>query len=152
MSAQGRPANQEKEVKTSVGVEFFAVAEVGNGSPADQLHDEVGAALLALPAIEDLGDVRVVHHRESLTLGLEAGHHLTGVHSGLENFNGDAAADRRGLLGHEDGAEAAFADALEDLIQPAGAEGGAFQWIAPGRPGLARCRISGQRIGLQPVD
>src|SRR5262249_41798636 len=53
-----------------------------------------------------------------LPLGLEAGNDLARVHARLENLQGDLAAERLLLLGHEDDAEAAFADLLQQLVRP----------------------------------
>jgi hypothetical protein len=44
----------------------------------DQVHHEVGLTALGLPGIEHLGDVRVVHHRQRLSFGLEPGNDLLG--------------------------------------------------------------------------
>ena len=43
--------------------------------------------------VEDLRDVRVVHQRQRLPLGLEARDHLTRVHAQLDELERDAAAD-----------------------------------------------------------
>ena len=40
-----------------------------------------------------------------------------GIHTGLDDFECDAAAHRAGLLGHEDQAHAAFADLLKELVR-----------------------------------
>jgi hypothetical protein len=42
---------------------------------------------------------------------------LFGVHPGLDDFRGNAAADRVFLFGHVDGAHAPLADLLEQLVQ-----------------------------------
>ena len=44
----------------------------------DQLHDEVGVAVRARPAVEQAGDRRMVEAGEDLPFGLEAGHDLGG--------------------------------------------------------------------------
>jgi hypothetical protein len=54
----------------------------------------------------------VVHHRQCLTLGLESGHDLLGVHAGLDDFQRYKAADGVGLLGFVDLTHAALADFL----------------------------------------
>jgi hypothetical protein len=54
----------------------------------------------------------VVHHRQRLPLGLEAGDDLAAVHAGLDDLEGDLALDRVRLLGHEHDAHAALADLL----------------------------------------
>jgi hypothetical protein len=64
----------------------------------------------------------VVHEGEGLALGYEAGDDLSGIHAGLDDFQGDAAADRVGLFGHEDDAHTAFADLFEEFV---GADRGA---------------------------
>ena len=46
------------------------------GTPVDQLHDEVGPAGVGGAGVEDPGDVGVVHQRQGLALGLEAGDDL----------------------------------------------------------------------------
>ena len=68
------------------------------------------------PASKIFGDVRMVHHRERLPLGLEPGDDLPAVHAQLDDLEGDAAFDRLALLGHPDFAEAAFADLFQQLV------------------------------------
>ena len=88
------------------------------GDALDQLHDEVGPAGVGGAGVEHPGDVGVVHHRQGLPLGLEAGDHLGGVHPRLDDLDGDLAADGLGLLGHVDDAHAPLADRLEQLVGP----------------------------------
>ena len=118
-------ADLDEEMEPLLGVEVFLVAEGGDRGAAHQFNHEVEPPLLGLAAVEDAGDVRVVHHGERLALGLEAGDDLARVHACLEDFDRDAAADRFGLIGHVDGAEATLADFLKDLVAVAGAEPGA---------------------------
>jgi hypothetical protein len=92
------------------------VAEIRDRRPLDQLHDEVGPSPGRSAAVENFGDVRIIHDRQGLPLGLEAGHHLLGVHSGLEDLQRHFAADRLGLFRHEDHAKAAFPDLLQQLV------------------------------------
>ena len=58
----------------------------------------------------------MIHDGQRLPFRLEAGDHLARVHARLEDLQGDLAADRLGLLGHEDHAEAAFADLFEKFV------------------------------------
>jgi hypothetical protein len=88
----------------------------------DQVHDEIRPAAARLPGVEDLGDIQVVHQGQCLPFRLEAGDNLTGVHPRLEDFERYHTANRLLLLGHEDDAEAAFADLLQELV---GADNGA---------------------------
>src|SRR5262249_17579515 len=48
--------------------------------------------------------------------GLEAANDLRRVHAGLDDLQRDAALDGFGLLGQPDGAHAALADALQQLV------------------------------------
>ena len=100
----------------SRGVRLVLVAVAGDRDALDQLHDEVGPARVGRAGVEDLGDVGVVHQGQGLPLGLEAGEDLAAVHAGLDDLQGDHALHRLGLLGHVDGAHAAFADLLQQLV------------------------------------
>ena len=59
----------------------------------------------------------MVHQGQRLALGLEAAEDLGRVHAGLDDLEGDAALDRLGLLGHPDGAHAALAQLLQQLVR-----------------------------------
>ena len=93
---------------------MLLVAVLGDRHALHQVHHEVRpAALSVVPGVEHPGDVRMVHHRQGLPLGLEAGDHLPRVHARLDDLERDRPLDRLGLLGHEDHAHAAFADLLQ---------------------------------------
>ena len=85
---------------------------------ADEFHDEEGPAKLRRTGVEDLGDVRVLHHRERLPLLLEAGDDFLRVHAELDDLQRHAPPHRLLLLGHPHDAEAALADLLEELVRP----------------------------------
>src|SRR5262249_18882385 len=74
--------------------------------------------------IQHLGDVGVVHQGQGLAFGLEAGDDLPRIHAGLDDLQSYFAANRLLLLGHEDDAEAAFADLLNELVRPDHGAGG----------------------------
>ena len=59
----------------------------------------------------------MVHQGEGLTLGLEASHHVVGVHAQLDELEGDGAADRRDLLGLVHDAHAAFAEDANQAVR-----------------------------------
>jgi len=56
------------------------------------------------------------HHRQRLTLGLETGDDILGVHAELDDFHCDAAANRFFLFGHVNHAAAAFAKPLKQFV------------------------------------
>src|SRR2546425_353622 len=64
------------------------------------------------------GHVRVVHQSQGLALRLEARQDLARVHAGLDDLQRDLAADRFHLFRQEDGAHAAFAQVLQELVRP----------------------------------
>ena len=93
------------------------IAVVRQLDTTHQLHREVGAAVLGGAGVQDLGDIGMLHHRECLPLGLEAGQDLLGVHAGLEDLQRDSAPHRLDLLGLVDDAHAAFAEHLENAVR-----------------------------------
>ena len=68
------------------------------------------------PASRNLGDVRMVHHRQCLTLGLEAGDDGFGVHAQLDDLECHASANGLSLFGHIDYAATAFSHPLKNLV------------------------------------
>ena len=92
------------------------VAVLGDPDPLDQFHDKVGPAVVRRPCVEDSGDVGMVHHRQSLALGLEPGDDLAAVHARLDDLQRDAAPDRLPLFGHRNFAHPAHPDSLQQLV------------------------------------
>ena len=101
---------------------MITVAVLGDRHAPDQFHDEERAAGGGGADIEEPGDVRMLHDRQGLALGLETGDNLSGVHSRLDDLERHLAPHRVSLLGHEDASHAPFADLLE---QPVRADHGA---------------------------
>jgi len=58
----------------------------------------------------------MLHQCQGLTLRLEPGHDLLGVHPQLDDLERNLAGDRLGLLSHEHQPESTFPDLLEDLV------------------------------------
>jgi hypothetical protein len=77
-----------------------------------------GAAPLRRARVEHLCDVRMVHHRKRLPLGLEARDDLLRVHAELDDFQRHTPAHRHLLFGHPHDAEAALSDLLKQFISP----------------------------------
>ena len=100
----GRP-----ELRSRVEALLEAHREVGT---AHRQELPEGADPGPVATVEDPGDVDMVHHRQGLPLGLEAGDHLAAVHARLDDLERGLALHGLGLLGHEDRAHAALADLL----------------------------------------
>jgi hypothetical protein len=79
----------------------------------------------------------MIHDRQRLPLRFEAGDDLVSVHPRLDHFEGHAAANRLGLLGHEHDAKAPFADLLQQLVR-ADLNAGAFGRLV----GRRRCGVA----------
>ena len=116
------------------------VAVVGERDALDQLHDEERPAAVGGAGVEHLGDVRVVHQRQGLPLGLEPGQDGPRVHARLDQLERHLPLDRLGLLGEVDAAHAPFADLLAELV-PAGDDGAD-----------ERIRRGARRAGSSPSD
>ncbi len=123
MGVLDRLADRDEQFQALSRREVVLVAVAGDGDTLDEIHHEVRPASARCAGIQHAGDVGVVHQGQGLPLGLEAGDDLAGVHTGLDQFEGNQAFDRLGLLGHPDAAHAALADRLNELIRadrPAG--------------------------------
>src|SRR5208282_6682571 len=97
-------ADLDEQVETFPGGEVVLVAILGDADAAHQFHDKIGATCLGGAGIEYSGNVGVIHHRQRLPLGFEAGHHRLGVHTQLDNLERDSTADRFSLFGDIDNA------------------------------------------------
>ena len=106
----------DEQLQPVFGVKPLPIAILGDPGPPDQFHHEVRPAALGRPGIVDLGDVRVIHHRQGLAFGLEPRHDLPGVHPQLDDLQRHPPPDRLLLLGHVDRPETAFADLLQQLV------------------------------------
>src|SRR5262245_4631589 len=87
-----RLANRDKELETLAGGEIALIAVVGDRDPLDELHDKIRPTVFCGTCIEDLGNAGMVHHRQGLSLGLEASDHLAGIHTWLDDLQRHSAS------------------------------------------------------------
>ena len=118
-----------EQVEPLGGGEMFPVAVVVDADALHQFHHEVGPAILGGAGVQHTGDVRMVHQRQRLPLGLEPGDDLFGVHPQLDDLEGDLAPHRLVLLRHPHAAHAALADELQKFV---GADAHAFTFSGRG--------------------
>ncbi len=111
-----RLADLREQFQTFRHLQVVQVAVIGDRDPLHTLHHEVRTSVGGCAGIQHPGDVRVIHHRQRLTLRFEAGHDLLGVHPQLDDLERDAAAHRLGLLRQVDDPHATLADPLEDPV------------------------------------
>ena len=109
-------ADLHEKPETLGGGKLILVAVVRDGHAPDQFHHEVWPAALGGPRVQHPGDVRMIHQRQRLALGLKPGDDLASVHPRLDNLEGDLAMHRLFLLRHEHPAKAPFADFLQQLV------------------------------------
>jgi len=109
-----RAADVGEQAQSVSGRKLMEIAEPRDRLAVDELHGEPRPAVGSRPAVEHLGDVRVVHAREGFSLLLEPAHDLGRVHADLDDLDRDFAMHRLCLLGPPDAAEAAFADRLDE--------------------------------------
>jgi hypothetical protein len=137
------------------------VAVLGDGHALDQLHDEVRPAAGGFASVVNLGDIGMIHQRQRLPLGFKARDHLTRVHAGFEDLEGNLTADRLLLLGDEDQAHAAFADLFHQTVRADNTSGtladrrvkslrrsnrGAFQELSLVIGGQQRLNVAAQAV------
>jgi len=102
------------------------VAVGRDGDPAHEFHHEIRAAfvgdrrsffavsaglecdVVGDPRIENLGDVRMVHHCKGLALRLETSDYGGRIHPKLDDLHRDTAADRDDLFSSENDTTTAF--------------------------------------------
>ena len=111
-----RVADRDEELQPLAQGQVVGIAILGDRHALDQLHDEVGPTALRRAGIEDLGDVRVVHHRQDLPFRFEPGDDPAAVHARLDDLQGDLAADGRICSAIQTVPMPALADLLEQLV------------------------------------
>src|SRR4029077_3012653 len=89
---------------------------IGDSESSYQFHYEVRPARGCRAGIMNLGNVRMVHQRQGLTLRLEPRDNLAGVHAKLDYLQGHLATNRLLLFGHVHNTAAAFADLFQQLV------------------------------------
>jgi hypothetical protein len=95
-----RLADRQEELQPLAGREVMLVAVLRDRLAFDQFHHEVRPAALRRARVQHLRNVRMVHHRQRLPLGLKPCDHLPRIHPRLDDLKGHAASDRLLLLGH----------------------------------------------------
>jgi plasmid stabilization system protein ParE len=112
-----RLADRDRQLESLAQRQPAFVTELGDRDALDQLHHEVGTAVIRRPGVEDLGDRGVVHQGQCLAFGPKACEDLAAIHASLDELQRHRPPHRLGLLGHVDRAHAPLADRLEQLVR-----------------------------------
>ena len=83
----------------------------------DVFHDEVRSSGVVGIGVKDFRDVRMIHQRQSLPFGFEAGNDEFRVHAQLDEFQRHFSTDGCSLFGSIDFAHTAGADAFQYAIR-----------------------------------
>src|SRR5205823_3980564 len=92
-------ANLDEEFQTFTNTELLLIAIVRHGQAIDVLHGEVRLSSRGRTGVKDLGDSRMIHEGQRLTLRLEALHHGGVVEACPDEFESNTTPHRRSLLG-----------------------------------------------------
>src|SRR5262245_2434379 len=80
-------ADRTKQFKTCGNVELMRVAITVEWLALDELHHEVGQAVVSCTAVEESGDVRVIERGENLSFFTKATQDEVGIHTALHQFD-----------------------------------------------------------------
>lgn len=127
--------------------ELPGVAILGDGEAPHQFEHEIRTSAVGGTAIQNPGNVGMVHERQGLALRFEPGHDATGVHSPLDDFQRDLPAHRFPLFRQPDRAESALTEDRTERITP-DLEPGVFQ-VGIARPRRGRRTQGGWRRGFR---
>ena len=76
MRMLNRVANLHEQIQPLARVQLVLVAIIRDPNAAHQFHDEVRPAGIGRAGVEDARDIRMVHQRQRLAFGFEAGNDL----------------------------------------------------------------------------
>ena len=116
MSVLESVTDPDEKLETVRQTESVLLGELGDRRSMHELHDEVRTPILVNTTVEDLGDVGMVHHRERLTLGLEARHDLATVHTQLDQLERHLSSNRLVLAGEPDRPHPPATQGLDQLV------------------------------------
>ena len=135
-----RLADRHEQLQPGLHRQPFLIAVLGERHALHQFHDEERLAGWGDAAVVDAGDVRVVHQRQRLPLGVEPGQHAPRIHPRLDQLQRHLTLDRFGLLGQVDRAHAALADHLDQRVPAGDDRADPFARRDPGRAGRGGLR------------
>lgn len=72
---------QISSIHAKLGRKIVLVVVMGDREASDEFHHEVWQARIGSARIEHFGDIGVIHHRQRLSFGLEAGDDLLRIHA-----------------------------------------------------------------------
>ena len=110
-------ANLDKEPQAILDRQLLPIAMLRDRRPRHVLHHKVRPPLLGLPAVVNLGDTGMIHHRQGLPLGLKPRNDLRRVHPQLDDLERHPAPHRLVLLCEVHHPHPALAEHLKNFIR-----------------------------------
>ena len=80
------PAHLDQEGDPGFNRQRMGVAVTGDGFALHEIHHEVRPSIGTGSRVKNLGNVRVIHHRQGLSFDFEPADDTPGIHAQLENF------------------------------------------------------------------
>lgn len=118
MGVLNRLANRGEQLDSALDAQLGTIAKIDDRLAVDELHREERPAGIARAGVVDLGNVRVIEHRQRLAFGFEPRDQRPRVHPGFDDFQRDAPLDRLALPRLENDPETALADFANQLVGP----------------------------------
>ncbi len=116
MSVLDRQTNRDEQRQPLPEIQPVLAAERRQRNPGDQFHHKIRLPRRGRPGIEDTRDLRMVHHRQGLPLGLETSDHFRRIHPGFDQLQSHPPPHRMLLFGDINLPESPFADRFHQAI------------------------------------
>ena len=110
MSVLNGFANLHEQLQSLVDTQLVVVAVLSDRNSIDQFHHEIRTTVVCSARIKYACNIGMIHHRESLLLGLEPGDHILRVQFRFNQFQGHPTFYRLVLFGQPDDAHPALAE------------------------------------------
>src|SRR5437773_2276256 len=116
MRVLNRAANLNEKAEPLFCRERILITVVRDLHSFDQFHDEVRAAGFGRTRVENLRNIRMVHHRQRLAFSLKSSDNTVGIHPRFNNLERDSSVDGLLLFSHENDAASSLTNLLQQFV------------------------------------
>src|SRR6267143_1630023 len=106
----------KKHIQSCGGLKRILIAMISDLDSANQFHHEIGPSAFGGAGIEHMRDIRMIHQRQYLSFGFEAGDDRLRIHSRFDYLDRHLPAAWLLLFGHENHSATAFTNLLQQLV------------------------------------